>query len=458
MEEEHINIELLIKNQYEFFKSGVTRDIEKRREQLLKLKETIIKYEKEIEESVYLDLGKSSAETYLSEIKFVLSEIDFSIKNIKKWAKRQCVPTSLMVYPSRSSIVYEPYGVVLIIAPFNYPFQLLIAPLIGAIAAGNCAIVKPSHLTINTGKILEKIISEIFPERYIAVVNGGPSVVNELLKNKFDYIFFTGGEKFGREVAIAAAKNLTPYTLELGGKSPCIVFDADNLNLCAKRIVWGKFLNAGQTCIAPDYILVKKEQKNELIKYLKVNIQNFFGSNPQLNKYYPRLITENTVERLSHLMYSSGEIIFGGDINIKEKFISPTLIDEPSVESDIMKEEIFGPILPIIGVESLEEAVEFINNREKPLAIYFFGNSKDSKKIIDKTSSGGVCINDTIMHIINPNLPFGGIGNSGIGVYHGEYSFLAFSHKKPCMKRYLYFDIAFRYPPFKIPKWIEKFL
>lgn len=441
-----------VKSQRVFFESGETKNIDFRISKLKLLKKLIIEKEKEIIEAIKKDLGRCEFENYIHDADFVLKEIDFMLKNIKKLAKPQKVKS----LPFSESIIYtEPYGCVLIISPWNYPFQLAIAPLVGAIAAGNCAIIKPSEYSVNTSKIISELINDNFASDYIKVIEGGTEESQTLLNQKFDYIFFTGGTAIGKIVYEHAAKNLTPVTLELGGKSPCIVDKNVNLKKTARRIVWGKFLNCGQTCIAPDYIFVNKEIKNELINELKSCIIEFYSNEVQKSPYYSRIINKKHFDHVLNFL-SGCNIIFGGETDRNNLFIAPTLVDNVNLNHIIMQEEIFGPVLPIIDYSSIDDVINFINKGPKPLALYVFTNdNKIAEKVIEKTSSGGMCINDTLMHVISEHLPFGGVGHSGMGAYHGKYSFDTFSHKKSIFKNSFDSNLDFLYPPYKLS--IEEF-
>lgn len=450
-------IQKIIVEQRDFFKTNITLDIDYRLNSLIKLKNIIEERESDISTALKADLGKSEFESYSTEIGIVLSEISFVIKNLKKWAAPKKVKTPITAFKSKSYIYAEPYGNTLIIAPWNYPFQLSIAPLIGSIAAGNTAIIKPSSTSKETSKIIEEIINDNFPSYYIHVITGEEGKL--LLDEEFDYIFYTGSVPVGKKVMASAAKYLTPVTLELGGKSPCIVDYEGDLELFAKRIVWGKFLNVGQTCVAPDYLLVQKNIKDNLVKHLITYIEKYFGNNPLDSKDYGRIVNERHFDRLIKLL-DSGNIIYGGDHNRKELYISPTLLDNISWDDPIMGEEIFGPLFPILEYNSLDEAIEIVNSHPKPLALYFFSNNDDKiERIIKCTSYGGGCINDTIMHLSTPYLPFGGVGNSGMGSYHGKGSFDTFTHYKSVLKRSNAFDPELRYPPYKDKiKSVKKFL
>ncbi|MDJ0509114.1 MAG: aldehyde dehydrogenase [Crocosphaera sp.] len=452
-------ITMIVKEQYQYFLSGRTQSIIFRKQQLKKLKQLMIDYENEISEALYKDLGKSQFESYLAEIRIIKEEINYALKHLKKWLKSRSVSTPIEQFPATAFIQPQPKGVVLIISPWNYPFSLAVLPLIGAIAAGNCAIVKPSEISIHTSKLLEKIINNNFDSAYIKIVEGGKEISQKLLQEKFDHIFFTGSPSVGKIVMEAATKNLTPVTLELGGKSPCIVDKNINLKETAKRIIWGKFINAGQSCIAPDYLLVNQRIKSTLLEALCQAIQEFFGEEPSKSPDYGRIINEHHFKRLSALL-QSGKIIIGGQFIPEMRYISPTIMDEVSANFPIMQEEIFGPILPIIDYKEIEEAITFINQRPKPLAIYLFSNDKKQQKIvIEKTISGAVCLNDTVMQYGVPQLPFGGIGNSGIGSYHGKASFDIFSHYKSVLNRSFWLETNLRFPPYKGKlKWFKRLL
>lgn len=445
------DINLIFKNQKEFFESGKTINVDYRIKSLKKLNDIIKKNEDKILSELKKDLGKSNFEGYVTEVGILYDDINFHIKNVKKWSSEEKRKSPIVYYPSKSYIYKEPYGVTLIIGPFNYPFQLVIAPLIGAISAGNTAIIKPSENSRNIALLLEKLINENFPEGYLRVVNplGGKETVSLLLDKPFDYIFFTGSVRVGKLVMQKAAQHLTPVTLELGGKSPCIVDSDAKLKLAAKRIVWGKFLNAGQTCVAPDYLCVHKSVKDELLKLIINEIRVQFGENVRNSEDYPRIVNKSSLERLSGYL-NDGKIYYGGNIDEDNLYMEPTLIIKPDLNSYLMSDEIFGPILPILVYEDLDNVIKFINHREKPLALYYFSESKKKiKYVLTSTTSGGVTINDTIIHVANPNLPFGGVGNSGVGKYHGKESFETFTHNKSVMKRGTFIEFNIRFAPYK---------
>lgn len=445
---ELLNTTDIIRLQRDFFKIGKTKDVAFRIAQLKILKQAILENEQAIIQALKADLNKPEFETYATEI-LVTKEIDYAIKHIKTWIKpkKAEVPIDFFSYTAR--IYPEPLGVVLIIGAWNYPFQLVISPLVGAITAGNCAIIKPSELSPHTSHLLAEIMGKYFDPAYITVVEGGRETSQKLIAEKFDHIFFTGGTAVGKIVMEAAAKNLTPVTLELGGKSPCIVDSEINLEHTAKRITWGKFINAGQTCIAPDYLLVDQKIKTNLVDSLKKCLQEFYGENPAKSPDYARIINQKHFERLVYLL-KDGEIIIGGETEPGARYIAPTLIHNVYLTDPIMQEEIFGPILPIIEYSDITEAIALINSRPKPLALYLFSQNKNlQQRILQETSSGGVCLNDTVMQVGVSSLPFGGVGDSGIGSYHGKASFDTFSHYKSVLKNSFLFDLKWRYAPYQ---------
>ncbi|MFD2588880.1 aldehyde dehydrogenase [Croceitalea marina] len=450
-------INKIVEDQSIFFAGQKTKDVNFRKQALQKLKKEILKFEDVICDALYEDFKKPKFESLATETQFVLSELQYVLNNIAIWSKPQRTSSNLVNFPSTSHIYSEPYGTVLIISPWNYPFLLSMSPLIGAIAAGNTAVVKPSELTPNTSKVITKIIANTFPKEYVTVVEGGVAVSQELLKQKWNYIFFTGSSRVGKIVYKSAAEHLTPVTLELSGKNPCIVDSSAKVKLAAKRIVWGKFLNAGQTCIASDYVLVHKKVKDKLISALQHNISKAFGKDIAHSKDFARIATVEHYQRLKEMLEGEN-ILFGGDSNDEDRFIGPTLIDSPSDKSKVMEDEIFGPILPIISYETERDIEKYISSYGKPLGLYIFSTNKTfQKKIINRYSFGGGVINDTVMQITNKSIPFGGVGNSGIGGYHGKYSFDLFSHKKSILKRGNWLDVPLRYPPYSIPiNWVKK--
>ncbi|MBD1937855.1 aldehyde dehydrogenase [Microcoleus sp. FACHB-68] len=438
----------IIRQQRQFFAAGKTKDLAFRIEQLKRLKQAVLDNKTAIMDALKADLNKPTFEAYATEIG-VIREIDYALKNIKSWVKPKKVSTSIDLFPSSAQIYPEPLGVVLIIGPWNYPFQLMISPLVGAISAGNCATIKPSEMAANTSRVVREIIEKTFEPAYIAVVEGGVETSQQLLAEKFDHIFFTGGTKIGQIVMEAAAKNLTPVTLELGGKTPCIVDTEVNLEHTAKRIVWGKFINTGQTCIAPDYLLVDRSIKKDLLAGIENCIKEFYGEDPAKSPDYGRIINPKQFDRLAGLL-KDGEIITGGKTNREDRYIAPTVIDQVSWDAPIMEDEIFGPILPVLEYTDLTDAITKINDRPKPLALYLFSKNKEKQqRVLQETSSGGVCINDTVMQVGVSELPFGGVGNSGIGSYHGKASFDTFSHQKSVLKRSFLLDLDWRYAPYQ---------
>jgi len=442
-----------LQQQDEYFKTKETQSVAFRKKSLIRLKKAILDNEDEILDALYKDLRKPKFEAYTSEIAVVITELNYLIKNIEKLAKPKRVKSSLLNFPSADYIYKDPYGRVLIMAPWNYPFQLVINPLAAAIAAGNCVICKPSEITAHTSSVLTELIAEVFDPEHVTVIEGGIEENQFLLKQKWDYIFFTGSTAVGKIVMKAAAEQLCPITLELGGKSPVIVNKDAKLQLAAKRIVWGKLFNAGQTCIAPDYIYVHESVKDTFIAYLISEIKLALGEDIQENDDFARIVNKKHFERIVTLI-EKDKVIYGGKINSEEQFIGPTLITDVNWESRIMKEEIFGPLLPILTFTNLDETIQTINELDKPLAAYYFGEEKKDKEIFLKDLYfGGGCINDTIIHITSETLPFGGVGPSGIGSYHGAKSFECFSHQKGIVKRGTWLDIPARYAPYdsKLP-------
>ena len=438
----------IISAQKTFFKAQKTKDISQRLMYLKALKNEILSNEHAVYDALRKDFRKSEFETFISEFGLVISELNLAIKNLKKWAKPKRVASSILSFPSCDYIYNDPYGTILIIAPWNYPFLLAIEPLIMAVAAGNTVVLKPSELTKNTSQLLTAIIENAFPKDYVISIQGGVDTATALLAQKWDYIFFTGSVPVGKIVAEAAAKNLTPVTLELGGKSPCIIDASVNLKLAAKRLVWGKFLNGGQTCIAPDYVIIKAEIKQLFIEILKTEITKAYGESPKTSADFPRIIDTKNTKRLAELL-KDAPVVFGGIVDENENYVSPTLIDEPLLESAVMCEEIFGPILPILTYETETDIENIIWHFEKPLALYVFSKNKEFvENILTKFSFGGGVINDTLIHFGNHRLPFGGVGASGMGAYHGKLGFDTFSHKKAIIKRGNWLDPTLRYAPY----------
>jgi aldehyde dehydrogenase (NAD+) len=440
-------IKSTIDSQRLFFESNTTRAVDFRIAQLKQLRKAIQENEENIYAALNADFRKSKFETFATEIGIVYDEISVMLKHIKKWATPELVKDTIANFPSRNYIYADPYGVALIIGAWNYPFQLTLAPVIGAIAGGNTCIIKPPRAAINTYRVIQKIISENFQSDYIAVLDEH-SDNKEMLEHRYDYIFFTGGVEIGKTIARAAAEHLTPTTLELGGKSPCIVDRSVNIDIAAKRIAWGKYLNAGQTCVAPDYLLLHEAVKEEFYAAFRKAVQDFYGNNPQDSADYPRIINNRHFDRLSVLI-KDGDIIVGGQTDADTRYIAPTMIAIDSLDHPLMGDEIFGPILPVLTIDSIDEAIGIVKQFEKPLALYLFSdNYTVQQKCLNTLQFGGGCINDTVAHFVNTDLPFGGIGNSGTGAYHGKYSFDTFTHKKAICHKVTWPDVPLRYPPY----------
>ena len=449
-----MNIEQIVNAPRQFFASNKTFDIKFRLEALDKLKASIKKHETELLDAVHKDLGKSASESYMCEVGLTLAEITHFRKHLRSWSCTRRKLTPLTNFHAKSMIVQEPYGVVLIMSPWNYPVLLTLEPLIGAIAAGNCAVVKPSAYSPETSAVVQKLISETFDSEYVAVVTGGRAENADLLEQKFDYIFFTGGVTVGKLVMEKASKHLTPVTLELGGKSPCIIDHTANLRIAARRITFGKFLNCGQTCIAPDYILVEKSVHDEFVRLLKEETVRMYGEDIFANNDYGKMINQKHFDRVSGLI-ATEKVAYGGRLKSETLQIEPTILDNVTSDDAVMQEEIFGPVLPIIVVENTDEAINFIKSRPKPLALYLFtSDQKVEKQFLSQVPFGGGCVNDTIIHIATTNLPFGGVGNSGMGSYHGKKTFETFSHAKSVVKKYTWLDISMRYQPYT--SWKDK--
>lgn len=429
------------------FATHRTKNIEFRLEQLKKLREAIKRYEPKIAEAIWVDLHRPPEETYMTEISTVLKEINHHIRHLRRWAKPQKVCTPLRLFPSKSRVIYEPLGIALIIAPWNFPFQLLMNSLVGAISSGCCAILKASPYTPTIAKVIEEIVRRTFSDDYIGFAQGNRDVNIFLLEQRFDIIFFTGNAELGQKVMKAAAEHLTPVVLELGGKCPCIVDCDANVDVAATRIAWGKTLNAGQICISPDYLFIHRSLKREFIVKFIEAIAKMHGNNCQESSNYSRIVNRRSVERLKELLKGTN-IICGGEVNEPDRYIAPTLVDGVDSEHPIMRQEIFGPILPLLTFDDINEPISYINSREKPLAMYYFGSAERGKDVLRRTTSGGACINDTILHIANHHLPFGGVGKSGTGRYHGKESFLVFSNRRAVFSSPTWFDISTRYPPF----------
>lgn len=438
----------VISKQRAFFRSGQTRDIAFRKEQLKRLRQAVHRYENEIFDALTKDLGKPALESYISEVALVKREIDYASSNLKSWARPRRVGAPLAFFPAQNYILPEPYGIALVIGTWNFPFQITLVPLVGAIAAGNCAIIKPSEVAEASSSLIFRIIRDTFDPAFVAAVEGGAETTSRLIEERFDYIFFTGGAGVGKIIMSAAARHLTPVTLELGGKSPCIVDYDIRLETAARKIVWGKFFNAGQSCVAVDYLLVHRKIKDSLIEWIAWQIMEFYGRDPSLSPDYGRIVSKRHVERLSSLM-SGQNILIGGKTDADARYVAPTIIMEPAWDSPLMQEEIFGPILPVLEYEDLGDAIDRINSLPKPLALYFFSlDKRRQKRVLNETLSGGICINETVLHQPTTTLPFGGRGESGIGKYHGKASFETFSNMKAVTKSSLIMEASLRYPPY----------
>ncbi len=455
-----MDIKEIVLHQKEYYQTDITKDIKYRKETLRKIKKWIQEHESEIIGALKADLNKDAVESYMCEIGLTLSELNYQLRHISHWARKKYVYTPLAQFYGTSFEYYEPYGVVLVMSPWNYPFMLSIEPAIGAIAAGNCVVIKPSAYAPHVSHVIFKMIQETCNSRHVCVVEGGREENTELLEQRFDYIFFTGSVNVGKLVMEKASRYLTPVTLELGGKSPCIVSDRKSLKLAAKRIAFGKFLNAGQTCVAPDYLLIKEDLRESFIEYMQEVIKQFFGEDPLSHSQLVKIINEKHFQRLHHLLENQ-KIIYGGKSDNQSLKIEPTLVAVKDDDNALMQEEIFGPILPIITYQNIDDAIKFINNHEKPLALYIFSSQRDvQNKILRSCSYGGGCINDTIIHLATSKLGFGGVGNSGMGSYHGKKSFQTFSHTKSIVKKARWIDLPLRYYPYnKIKdKLIRKFV
>lgn len=443
-----MKLDEIIKRQRSFFNEGITRDIEYRRRALTRLYAGVARHEEDLCKALQEDLGKSAYEAFSTEIGIVYSEISYLLRHLNALAKPKRVYTPLTNFPSKSTVYKEPYGLVLIMSPWNYPVQLTLAPLAGALAAGNCAVVKPSNYSPAVSAVIAEILGETFSDSYVSAVLGGREENQNLLSEHFDYIFFTGGKEVGRTVMEAAAKHLTPVTLELGGKSPCIVDETANIAMAARRIVWGKFLNCGQTCVAPDYLLVHQSVKEPLLEAMVRNIEALYGEEPILSKDYGKIVNRKHYDRIAALLDGETPYYFGGRDEEALK-IGPVILDDADWDSPSMQEEIFGPVLPVIEFESLRQVKHWVEERPRPLALYLFTGSKASEKYITGgLSFGGGCVNDTIMHLANGHMPFGGVGESGMGSYHGKYSFRTFSHEKSVLKKCTHIDLPMRYAPY----------
>ena len=453
-------IPVLVSNLRKAFRTGRTRKKAWRVAQLDRLLAMLSERKTELLAALEADLGKSSFEGWLAEIVLMEKEIAHTKKHLSGWMRAEKVSTPLTLQPGKCRVVSEPLGVVLVIAPWNYPLQLAILPLVGAIAAGNCAIVKPSEVAVHTSRVIAELLPRYLDREFFAVVEGGVPETTALLDEKFDHIFYTGNGAVGRVVMAAAAKHLTPVTLELGGKSPVIVDDSADLDATARRIVWGKFFNAGQTCVAPDYVLVHRSVEERLVQKMTETVRAFFGEDPKQSKDFGRIINERHHKRLSALV-ADGVPACGGKGDVASRYLAPTILRQVSPDSKIMAEEIFGPLLPVLPIDNVEQAIEFVNARPKPLALYVFTENGDTAdKVLHSTSSGGACVNDTMMHLSVPDLPFGGVGESGMGAYHGKTSFDTFSHKKSVLAKSVRLDLPLRYPPYDDTKaqWLKRLM
>ncbi|MBO5686761.1 MAG: aldehyde dehydrogenase [Alistipes sp.] len=450
-------IESIVRAQREFFLTGKTRKHDFRREQLQRLQRAMKEWARPLFDALWQDLHKSEQEATLTELSIVEGEIRNHLRHLKRWMRPERRSTPLKMMPSRSRVVSEPLGTALIISPWNYPVQLLLNPLVGAISAGCTAVLKPSPYTPNVARVIEQMITATFEEKYIAVVQGNRDVNTSLLAQRYDVIFFTGSPSLGRIVMQAAAKHLTPVVLELGGKSPCIVDKGADVKIAAQRIAWGKTLNAGQTCIAPDYLLIHHSLQQQFIEEFKLAVERLHGKDPRSSQHYVRLVNDRAWERVASYL-KDGRVVAGGEHIREERYIAPTLLSDVNPSAPVMQEEIFGPVLPMITFDEREEIVRFITEREKPLAFYYFGKEEKGWKMLRRTSSGGACINDTIMHIANEGLPFGGVGNSGMGAYHGKLSYDAFSHYRAVVVTPTWLDLPFRYMPYKMFSFVKKLL
>lgn len=446
---EHIEIAAIVERQREFFAAGRTADITFRAERLKSLGRAVDDNRVEIIDALKADLGKPAFEAYVSEISPLLFSIGQAAKRVASWARPRRVGTPSYLLPARSGIRPEPLGVALIISPWNYPFGLAMEPLVGAIAAGNCAVLKPSEVSPRTSSVIAKLAADTFDASHVTVVEGAADVAGFLLAERFDHIFYTGGGAVGRLVMEAAARNLTPVTLELGGKSPCIVEPDIRIESAARRIAWGKWFNAGQTCIAPDYLLVNRAIKDELLGEIRRCIWAFYGDDPKASPDYARIVSDRHFDRVSGLL-GGGEVVAGGETDREARYIAPAIIDNVNLEHPIMREEIFGPLLPVLDYEDLGEAISMVASRPKPLALYFFSLDREKQgRVLRETTSGGVCLNDTMVHYSNYALPFGGVGASGFGKYHGKAGFEAFSNMRAVVERSFHLDVYLRYPPYR---------
>ena len=447
--------------QKSYFRSGATLDIKFRKQQLRKLLAAFDKWEQKLYDALWTDLHKSYEEALLTEVSIVKAEAKMHLRHLSSWARRRKASSPLKMFPSKSYVVKEPLGNALIVSPWNYPIQLLLNPLVGAISSGCTAMLKPSPYVPTVSQVIEEMIADTFDSKYVAVVQGNREVNAVLFDMRWDVIFFTGSPALAKRVMEAASKHLTPVILELGGKSPCVIDKTANLKTTARRLAWGKTLNSGQTCIAPDYILIHKDIKEAFVKAFAEEVKRLHGEDVKADKHYVRMVNDKAFERVSGYIKGS-EVLCGGSLDPESRYIEPTLLDNPPLSSAVMTEEIFGPVFPVITLDGdgsfVDNAIAFITSREKPLALYFFGNESDGWHVVRHTSSGGGCINDVIMHIANENIPFGGVGNSGMGRYHGQDSFGAFSHTRSIVTTSKWLDLPFRYMPYKMFGLVKKLL
>lgn len=454
-------IQSIAKAQKAYFRSGATLDIKFRKQMLRRFLAALDKWEQRLYDALWKDLHKSYEEALLTEVSIVKAEAKMHLKHLSAWAKRRKASSPLKMFPSKSYVVKEPLGNALVVSPWNYPVQLLLNPLVGAISSGCTAMLKPSPYVPTVSQVIEEMISETFDSEYVAVVQGNREVNAVLFDIRWDIIFFTGSPALAKTVMASAAKHLTPVVLELGGKSPCVIDKTANIKTTARRLAWGKTLNSGQTCIAPDYILIHKDIKEAFVEAFAEEVKLLHGEDVKADKHYVRMVNDKAFERVSGYIKES-KVLCGGSFDAESRYIEPTLLDNPSLSSAVMTEEIFGPVFPVITLDDdgsfVDNAIEFITQREKPLALYFFGNEADGWRVVRHTSSGGGCINDVIMHIANENIPFGGVGNSGMGRYHGRESFDAFSHTRSIVTTSKWLDLPFRYMPYKMFGLVKKLL
>lgn len=457
-----VRIDEIVAAQKEFFRSGITLDVKWRKMQLRKFLAAMEKWEKPICDALWVDLHKSYKEAYLTEIGLVKAEIKDALRHLGRWSRRELKPTAIACMPARSYVVKEPLGTALIVSPWNYPVQLLLNPLVGAIAAGCNAVLKPSPYVPTVSTVIEQMIADTFDPAYVAVVQGNRVVNKKLFDCRWDMIFFTGSPALAHDVMAAAARNLTPVVLELGGKSPCIIDSSADIALAARRCAWGKTLNSGQTCIAPDYILIHKDVKDAFVSAFEQQVHKLHGEKVHEDEHYVRMVSDKAFERVSSYL-KEGKVLCGGHTDASQRYIEPTLLGDVALDSAVMTNEIFGPVFPVIelddqGASFEQKVIDFVNQREKPLAFYYFGSERKGWRIIRRTSSGGGCINDTIMHIVNSHVPFGGVGNSGMGNYHSRQSFEAFTHRRSIVVSARWIDLPFKYMPYKLFQLTKKLL